>query len=125
MGRKLTESFKLQEKANRLREKADAEAKQIPNFKNLGIPYYMSENCKDISIIVIDILGNDKSAETKINTVKQSGTNFVIETIICPLCNKPIHLNKYWNCFMCNPKDNQHKKVMFDIKKVVEDGSWS
>ena len=122
---KLTESFKLQEKANRRKEKADAEAKQIPNFKNLNIPYYLSQDCKNISIIVIDILNNDKKAETKIDTVKKSGTNFIIEAIICPICGKTIQLNKHWNCFMCKPGDAVHKKAMFDIKKVVEDASWS
>jgi len=118
MGRKLTESFKLQAKATRRKVKADEQAKQIPNFKNLDIPYIYEKVPKEISLEVIDILAKtDKRYETHVNGIEPTGQTFMISSIICPICNREVFLNKHWNCYICDPAE--HDKAVFDIKKVV------
>ena len=118
MARKLTESFKLQAKATRRKVKADEQAKQIPNFKNLDIPYEYEENPKEISVEVIDILAKtDKLTETQVNSIQPTGQTFMISSIICPICKRVTFLNKHWNCYICDPVE--HDKAIFDIKNVI------
>lgn len=120
MGKRLTESFRLQQKANRRKEKADREALEVPTFKNLDISYDFADNCKNIMVEVVDLLSKtekDVPMITNIQTNCAQGQTYLITSIICPICKKEILLNKHWNCFICNARE--HEKAIFNIINLV------
>jgi len=118
MGKRLTEAFKLQVIAMRKAQKKAKQEKQRPTFRNLDIPY---DRCtsKDIRVTVTDIVNTEEKAKiTSAVTVDQTGSTYIIKSIICPVCQKNVELNQKWNAYIC-PKNELHNKKVFEITNVV------
>lgn len=115
--RKLRDMYKIQILSVKRKAKKDKQDKQIPNFKNLEIEHKRVDD-KNINIVITDILNADeKDYKSLVLATKKSGSTFVITSIRCPLCNKPIELNKYWLTYIC--QNSEHEKKNFEIKGVL------
>ena len=118
MGRRLTESFKLLEKDYRLKERKAKYEKTIPSFKNLSIDVHFKDELIKVRIKVTNLLNvGENPFYTTISSIKPSRSNYLITSIICPICGKKVQINKYWNCYICNCSD--HNKKVFEIKKAL------
>lgn len=119
MGRRLTESFKLQMKGVRKKAKKDRQEKQVPTFKNLGLEYKQIED-KNIEIMVSDILSNtEKDLKSLVLRVVPMGSTYIVDCIRCPICNKPVDLDRRWEGFVCQ-KCETHEKKIYEILNVVQ-----
>lgn len=118
MSRTLTEIFKIQIKSVRRKAKKDRQDKQLPTFKNLEIPY-SKVNDKNIIIIVSNIMDiKEEDCKTLVLNVQPRGQTYIISSIRCPVCQKPIPYDERWNSFVCD-KNDVHDKKIYEILKVV------
>jgi len=118
MGKRLTESFKLQVKAMRRKLKKAKVEKQRPTFKNLDIAYERATD-KEIKIVVTDVMNTqEKERITSAVSVDPTGSTFIIKSILCPFCNKTLELNQSWGAYIC-PKNEMHEKKVFEICRVI------
>ena len=117
MGKRLTQSFKLLEKDYRTKVKRDRWEKDKPTFKTFNISYLFKDNFDSIRLIVTDVLNLDApTRQTKIMGVSKKGSDYIISSIVCPICNKILVINKYWNCYFC--ESEEHGRKIFEITKV-------
>ena len=117
MAKRLTESFKLQEKGVRRKLKKEIWEKAIPSFKNLKIDIEYKEGYEQLQLTITDILNiEERAMYSKIKNICCYGSNYLITNIQCPLCGKNIEINRHWNCFIC--ECTEHEKKIFEIKKV-------
>jgi len=118
MGKRLTESFKLQMIATRKKAKKAKVEKQRPTYKNLDIPYSKSSG-EGVQVVVTDIMNiAEKERLTKAILVDATGTTFIIKSIECPFCHKEIPLSLKWQAYIC-PKCEQHEKKIFEISRSL------
>jgi hypothetical protein len=118
MGKRLTESFKLQVKAMRRKQKKAKVEKQRPTFKNLDISYDRA-NETDIKVVVSDVMNvQEKERITSAVSVDPTGSTFIIKGILCPFCNRKLDLNHSWGAYIC-PKNDAHEKKVFEICRVI------
>jgi len=117
MGKRLTQSFKLLEKDYRKKVKKDRWDKDIPTFKTFDIPYTYRNHVEDIKIKVTDVMNVEAPIrKSKVITVRKRGSDYIIESIVCPLCDKILVINKHWNCYFC--ERGEHGRKIFEITKV-------
>jgi len=92
--------------------------KTVPSFRNFEIDVEEAKYFSQIRIVVTNLLDAEESARfSRIHSLKEAGATFILESILCPICHKPINLNYHWNCFICNC--NEHEKKVYEISKVV------
>jgi len=117
MGKRLSESVKLIEKGYRRKMKKERWEQTSPSFKNFKIDNHFKTHINDIRITVTDILQiKERERFSKISEVSPHGSNYLITSIICPICRNPILLNKHWNSFIC---DNPiHERKIYEITRV-------
>jgi len=119
MGKRLTESFKLQMIATRKKAKKAKQEKQRPTYKNLDISYDKSDG-KDVKVAVTDIIDiASRETITSATLVDPTGTTFIIKSIECPICHKDAPFNLRWNAYIC-PKNEVHAKKIFEITHAVK-----
>jgi len=96
--------------------------KTVPSFRNFEIDIEEAKYFEQIKIVVTNLLdAEEKPRFSKIHSLQEAGATFILSSIICPVCRKPISLNNHWNGFICNCKE--HEKKVYEICKVViEDG---
>ena len=118
MSKRLTESFRLQMQATRKKARKERQEKQLPTFKNLEIPY-SKVNDKNITILVSNIMDmKEKNCKSLVLSVKAKGQTYIINSIRCPICQKPIPYNEKWNSFVCD-KNEVHDKKIYEILQVL------
>jgi len=89
----------------------------VPSFRNLKIDFCYGKECKRLRIIVTDLLDiEEKNKFSTIHNVSNQGGTYVITSIICPVCKKPVSLNIHWNSYICECKE--HERKIFEICKV-------
>ena len=115
--RKLRDIYKQQIISVKKKTKKEQLEKGKPTFKNLEIDYDRV-NDKDINIVVSDVLSDIKKCYgSLVLSAKKTGSTFIVTSIRCPICNKPVELNQYWMCFICQCPE--HAKMNFEIIKVL------
>jgi len=118
MGKRLTESFKLQMIATRKAAKKAKMEKQRPTFKNLKVGYDRA-TANDIQVVVTNALVVDEREQTtKAVLVDATGSTFIIKSIECPICHKEAPINPAWNGYIC-PKNDQHEKKVYEICRAL------
>ena len=118
MAKRLTESFKLQEKGVRRKLKKAIWDKAVPSFKNLEIDVEYKDDYERLLVTVTDILNlEERPMISRIKNICCYGSNYLITNIQCPLCGKNIAINRYWNCFIC--ECTEHEKKIFEIEKAI------
>ena len=122
MGKRLSESTKLIERAYRKKMKKQKWQKTIPSFKNLNIDASEAFYFKQIQIVITNLLDVDEKARfSRIHEIKPAGATYIITSVVCPFCKKPAYINFYWNSFMCF--DEEHDKKIYEITRVVVDNA--
>jgi len=117
MGSRLTESVKLIEKAFRRKAKKERWLQTTPSFRNFKVDIEYAKNCTGLSIKVTDLLDvESKSKTSAIHDVARQGGTYIVTSIICPICNRPVSLNKHWNSYICECKE--HPRMIFEICEV-------
>jgi len=123
MGKRLTQAFKLLEKDYRLKVKKERWDKGIPTFKTFDIPFELRKSLEDITLYVTDVLNVESpTRESRVIKVDKKGSTYMITSIVCPVCNQILVINKHWHCYFC--EDISHGRKIFEITKVeypVED----
>ena len=116
--RKLRDIHKAQLISVRKKTKKEKLEKQKPTFKNLELDYDRV-NDTNIELIITDIFDtNERDYRSLMLANHKTGSTFIITCIRCPLCNKPIELNKLWNSFICYG-NKEHNKKCFEIKRAI------
>lgn len=129
MTKRLTESVKLIQKAYRRKMKKQRWEKTVPSFKNLGMTVKCADFTDEINLVVTNLLEiEEKAVYAKINGVSEFGSNYLISSIKCPFCHKPLIINRHWNCFICSGGEHERKvfeilrvKMPNEIQKIVEE----
>ena len=118
MGSRLTESVKLIEKGYRRKMKKERWEKTTPSFRNFEIDISYKRKYREIDLTITDILDieDKRIIKSKIASIEQYGSNYLITAIDCPACGNQIKLNKHWNCFICECKE--HPKKSFEISSI-------
>jgi len=117
MGKRLNESVKLIEKAYRRKMKKERWDQTFPSFKSFKIDNHFNSHTEDLRITVTDILKIDERERfSKISNLTPHGSNYIISSIVCPICRHPALLNKHWNSFICNNPD--HERKIYEITRV-------
>ena len=96
--------------------------KTIPSFRNFKIDVEEARYFEQIRIVVTNLLdAEEKPRFSKLHGIQESGATYIMSSIICPVCRRPVYLNHHWNGFICNC--NEHEKKVYEICRVViEDG---
>jgi len=117
MGKRLTQAFKLLEKDYRKKVKKDRWEKDIPTFKTFDIPYTQRKNLDNMRLLVTDVLNVEAPLRnSRVIEVSKRGSDYIISSIVCPLCSKILVINRHWNCYFC--ESEEHGRKIFEIAKV-------
>jgi len=92
--------------------------KTVPSFRNFEVEFEEAQYFEQLRIIVTNLLDTEETPRySKIHSLRCTGSTFIMESILCPICQQPIFLNYHWNCFICNC--GEHEKKVYEICRVV------
>ena len=96
--------------------------KTVPSFRNFKIDVEEVRYFNQLRIVVTNLLDAEENPRySKIHSLREAGATFILESIICPVCRNPVHLNQHWNSYIC--ECTEHEKKIYEISRVVvQDG---